>query len=173
MNISYNWLKEYANVDLDVTRVGELLTDSGLEVEGIDDFVSVQGGFEGLVVGEVLTKEKHANADKLNVTTVDLGEGEPVQIVCGAPNVDVGQKVIVAKVGATLYPNEGDAFKIKKGKIRGEASLGMICAEDEIGLGQGHDGIMILDKSLAAGTPIAKVFEVEKDKVIEIYYDFY
>ncbi|MGB1004061.1 MAG: YtpR family tRNA-binding protein, partial [Salibacteraceae bacterium] len=168
MNISYNWLKEYANVDLNVTRVGELLTDSGLEVEGIDDFVSVQGGFEGLVVGEVLTKEKHANADKLNVTTVDLGEGEPVQIVCGAPNVDVGQKVIVATVGATLYPMEGDSFKIKKGKIRGEVSLGMICAEDEIGLGQGHDGIMVLDTDLIPGTPLAEVFDVEHDKTIEI-----
>ena len=168
MNISYNWLKEYANVDLDVTRVGELLTDSGLEVEGIDDFVSVQGGFEGLVVGEVLTCEKHPNADKLNVTTVNIGEDEPVQIVCGAPNVGVGQKVIVATVGSTLYPSEGDSFKIKKGKIRGEASLGMICAEDEIGLGQGHDGIMVLDANLIAGTPLAEVFEVEKDKVIEI-----
>ncbi len=168
MNISYNWLKEYVNVDLDVTRIGELLTDSGLEVEGINDFVSVQGGFDGLLVGEVLTCEKHPNADKLNVTTVNIGEDEPVQIVCGAPNVAVGQRVIVATVGCTLYPIEGDSFKIKKGKIRGEVSLGMICAEDEIGLGQGHDGIMVLDSDLIAGTPLAEVFDVEKDKVIEI-----
>ena len=168
MNISYNWLKEYVNVDLDVTRVGELLTDSGLEVEGIDDFVSVKGGFEGLVVGEVLTCERHENADKLNVTTVNIGENAPLQIVCGAPNVAAGQKVIVATVGCTLYPNEGDSFTIKKGKIRGEASFGMICAEDEIGLGQGHDGIMVLDANLVAGTPLSKVFNVEHDKVIEI-----
>ena len=168
MNISYNWLKEYVNVDLDVARVSELLTDSGLEVEGVNDFVSVQGGFEGLVVGEVLTCEKHPNADKLNLTTVNVGTNEPLNIVCGAPNVAAGQKVIVATVGCTLYPSEGDSFKIKKGKIRGEVSLGMICAEDEIGLGKGHDGIMVLDASLIAGTPLAEVFDVEHDKVIEI-----
>ncbi|MFT5878068.1 MAG: phenylalanyl-tRNA synthetase beta chain, partial [Dokdonia sp.] len=168
MNISYNWLKEYANVDLDVTRIGELLTDSGLEVEGINDFVSVEGGFEGLVVGEVLTCEKHPNADKLNVTTINIGTDEPLNIVCGAPNVAVGQKVIIATVGCTLYPLEGDSFKIKKGKIRGEASHGMICAEDEIGLGQGHDGIMVLDADLIPGTPLAEVFDVEHDKTIEI-----
>lgn len=168
MNISYNWLKEYVNVDLDVTRIGELLTDSGLEVEGIADFVSVQGGFEGLVVGEVLTCEKHPNADKLNVTTINIGGKEPLHIVCGAPNVVVGMKVIIATVGCTLYPIEGDSFKIKKGKIRGEASNGMICAEDEIGLGQGHEGIMELDADLIPGTPLAEVFDVEHDKVIEI-----
>tara|TARA_R110002050_G_scaffold286088_1_gene436074 strand:+ start:17153 stop:19609 length:2457 start_codon:yes stop_codon:yes gene_type:complete len=168
MNISYNWLKEYANVDLNVERVAELLTDSGLEVEGIDDFVSVKGGFEGLVVGEVLTCEKHANADKLSVTTVNVGAEEPLNIVCGAPNVAAGQKVIVATVGCTLYPSEGDSFKIKKGKIRGEVSMGMICAEDEIGLGKGHDGIMVLDAALKAGTPLSEVFEVTHDKVIEI-----
>ena len=168
MNISYNWLKEYANVDLDVERTAELLTDSGLEVEGIDDFVSVKGGFEGLVVGEVLTCEKHPNADKLSVTTVNVGSEEPLNIVCGAPNVAAGQKVIVATVGCTLYPNEGDSFKIKKGKIRGEVSMGMICAEDEIGLGAGHDGIMVLDSNLESGTPLSQVFEVEHDKVIEI-----
>lgn len=168
MNISYNWLKQYANVDLPVERIAELLTDSGLEVEGVDQFVSVKGGFDGLVVGEVMTCEKHPNADKLNVTTINVNGDSHLNIVCGAPNVAVGQKVIIAMVGATLYPTDGDSFKIKKGKIRGEESLGMICAEDEIGLGQGHDGIMVLDSSLKPGTPIAEVFKVEKDQVIEI-----
>ncbi len=168
MNISYNWLKQYVNVDLNVERISELLTDSGLEVEGVNDFVSVPGGFEGLVVGEVLTCEKHPNADKLSVTTVKVDDGEPLHIVCGAPNVAVGQKVIVATVGTTLFPSEGDAFQIKKGKIRGEVSMGMICAEDEIGLGKGHDGILVLDSSLKAGTPLSEVFTVEHDKIIEI-----
>jgi phenylalanyl-tRNA synthetase beta chain len=168
MNISYNWLKEYVDIDLDVNRIGELLTDSGLEVEGIEDFISVKGGFDGLFVGKVLTCEKHPNADKLNITTVNIGQEEPLNIVCGAPNVAVGQKVIVATVGCTLHPNSGESFKIKKGKIRGEVSMGMICAEDEIGLGIGHDGILVLDSSLISGTPISEVFKVEKDKVIEI-----
>ena len=168
MKISYNWLKEYANVDLNVERIAELLTDSGLEVEGIDDFVSVEGGFEGLVVGEVLTCEKHPNADKLSVTTVNVGTDEALNIVCGAPNVAAGQKVIVATVGTTLFPKEGDSFKIKKGKIRGEVSMGMICAEDEIGLGTDHDGIMVLDSATKAGAPISEYFNVEHDKVIEI-----
>jgi len=168
MNISYNWLKEYVDVDLNVDRIGELLTDSGLEVEGIEDFISVPGGFDGLFVGEVLTCEKHPNADKLSVTTVHIGTDEPLNIVCGAPNVATGQKVIVATVGCTLYPVSGESFKIKKGKIRGEVSMGMICAEDEIGLGTNHEGIMVLNDTLVPGTPISEVFKVEKDKVIEI-----
>ena len=167
MQISYNWLKQYLNTNWEVNKTAELLTDLGLEVEGVKEIESIKGGLKGIVIGEVLTCEKHANADKLNVTTVDLGNGEPVQIVCGAPNVAKGQKVPVATVGTTLY--DGDtAFKIKKGKIRGEESLGMICAEDELGLGSSHDGIMVLDKNLVAGTKAAEVFNVESDYMIEI-----
>ncbi|WP_338730823.1 phenylalanine--tRNA ligase subunit beta [Mangrovimonas cancribranchiae] len=168
MKISYNWLKQFIQIDWDAEKTGELLTDLGLEVEGIESFQSVKGGLDGIVVGEVLTCEKHANADRLKVTTVNIGESDPVQIVCGAPNVDKGQKVPVATVGTTLYTPEGEAWKIKKGKIRGEVSQGMICAEDELGLGNSHDGIMVLDNSLTPGTPLAEVFEVENDYVFEI-----
>ncbi|RSK38250.1 phenylalanine--tRNA ligase subunit beta [Mangrovimonas spongiae] len=168
MKISYNWLKQFIQIDWDAEKTGELLTDLGLEVEGIENFQSVKGGLQGIVVGEVLTCEKHANADRLKVTTVNIGEPEPVQIVCGAPNVDKGQKVPVATVGTTLYTPEGEAWKIKKGKIRGEVSHGMICAEDELGLGNSHDGIMVLENSLTPGTPLADVFEVENDYVFEI-----
>lgn len=168
MKISYNWLKQYVNVDLPVDRVSELLTDSGLEVEGVHEFLSVEGGLEGLVVGEVITCEKHPDADKLKVTTVHVGKNEPLQIVCGAPNVAVGLKVIVALVGCTLYPTSGDSFKIKKGKIRGQVSNGMLCAEDEIGLGTGHDGITELNADAVVGTPISEYFNIEKDHTIEI-----
>ncbi|PHQ29147.1 phenylalanine--tRNA ligase subunit beta [Leeuwenhoekiella nanhaiensis] len=168
MQISYNWLKQFINIDWEAEKTGNLLTDLGLEVEGIEDFQSVKGGLKGIVVGHVLTCVKHPNADRLKLTTVDLGEGEPVQIVCGAPNVDAGQKVPVATVGTTLFDDKGEAWKIKKGKIRGEVSNGMICAEDELGLGESHDGIMILDDDLAPGTPLADVFEVEDDLVFEI-----
>ncbi len=168
MQISYNWLKQFINIDWEAEKTGNLLTDLGLEVEGIEDFQSVKGGLKGIVVGHVLTCVKHPNADRLKLTTVDLGDGEPVQIVCGAPNVDAGQKVPVATVGTTLFDDKGEAWKIKKGKIRGEVSNGMICAEDELGLGESHDGIMILDDDLAPGTPLAEVFEVEDDQVFEI-----
>ena len=137
-------------------------------MEGIEEFVSIPGGLEGIVIGEVLTCAKHPDADKLSVTTVDLGEEEPVQIVCGAPNVAAGQKVAVATVGAVLYPEDGEPFKIKKSKIRGEASFGMICAEDELGLGHSHDGIMVLVTDLHNGTPASKYFNIETDSVIEI-----
>ena len=129
MQISYNWLKQFINIDWDAEKTGNLLTDLGLEVEGIEPFQSVKGGLKGIVVGHVLTCVKHPNADRLKLTTVDLGDGEPVQIVCGAPNVDAGQKVPVATVGTTLYDDKGEPWKIKKGKIRGEVSNGMICAE--------------------------------------------
>jgi len=145
MKISYNWLKQFLEIDLEAEKVGEILTDLGLEVEGIETIESVKGSLKGIIVGEVLTCEKHPNADRLKVTTVDLGNGEPIQIVCGAPNVAVGQKVPVATVGTVLYDADGNDFKIKKGKIRGEVSNGMICAEDELGLGNGHDGILVLD----------------------------
>ena len=167
MQISYNWLKQFINIDWDAEKTGNLLTDLGLEVEGIENFQSVKGGLKGIVVGHVLTCVKHPNADRLKLTTVDLGEGEPVQIVCGAPNVDAGQKVPVATVGTTLYDDKGEAWKIKKGKIRGEVSNGMICAEDELGLGESHDGIMILQDDLKPGTPLAEVFEIEDDIVFE------
>ena len=168
MKISYNWLKQFINLDWDAEKTGELLTDLGLEIEGITSFSSVKGGLEGVIVGHVLTCEQHSNADKLKVTTIDLGTGEPVQIVCGAPNVAAGQKVPVATVGTTLYDEEGKPWQIKKGKIRGEVSMGMICAEDELGLGKSHDGILVFDPSLTAGTAVADVVSVENDTVFEI-----
>jgi len=168
MKISYNWLKQFIKIDWDAEKTGELLTDLGLEIEGITPYESVKGGLKGIVVGEVLTCMQHPNADRLKVTTVDIGEGDPVQIVCGAPNVAAGQKVPVATIGTTLYTPEGEAWKIKKGKIRGEESHGMICAEDELGLGESHDGIMVLDESLKVGTAASEVFEIENDDVFEI-----
>ncbi len=168
MKISYNWLKQFLQVDWDAQKTGELLTDLGLEVEGISQFESVKGGLKGIVVGQVLTCEKHPNADKLKLTTVDIGQEAPLQIVCGAPNVAAGQKVPVATVGTTLYTPEGEAWVIKKGKIRGEVSEGMICAEDEIGIGESHDGIMVLNEELIPGTPCSKVFDIENDEVFEI-----
>ncbi|NQY28301.1 MAG: phenylalanine--tRNA ligase subunit beta, partial [Flavobacteriaceae bacterium] len=168
MKISYNWLKQFIKIDWEAERTGDLLTDLGLEVEGINTYQSIKGGLEGIVVGHVIACEQHSNADKLRVTKVDIGSGEPIQIVCGAPNVAVGQKVPVATIGTVLYDEDGSDFKIKKGKIRGEESHGMICAEDELGLGKGHDGIMVLEESLKPGTPCAEVFNIEDDLVFEI-----
>ena len=168
MKISYNWLKQFIKTDWDAEKTGDLLTDLGLEVEGISIYQSIKGGLKGIVVGEVVSCEQHSNADKLRVTKVDIGTGEHIQIVCGAPNVAQGQKVPVATIGTVLYDAEGNDFKIKKGKIRGEESHGMICAEDELGLGKGHDGIMVLDKKLKPGTPCAEVFNIENDQVFEI-----
>jgi len=168
MKISYNWLKQFINIDLKSEDTAEVLTDLGLEVEGVEKFESLKGGLEGVVIGHVLTCTQHTNADKLKVTTVDIGTGTPIQIVCGASNVAVGQKVPVATIGTKLYDKEGESFEIKKGKIRGEESHGMICAEDELGLGDSHEGIMILDSSLAPGTAAAKVFKIETDEVFEI-----
>jgi len=167
MKISYNWLQDYIKVNLPIEQVSELLTDLGLEVEGIEKIESIKGGLQGLVVGKVLTCEQHPNADKLKVTTVDIGLEEPVQIVCGAPNVAKGQTVPVATIGTVLY--DGDtSFKIKKSKLRGEVSQGMICSADEIGLGKDHDGIMVLDNTIEIGKPLAEVFNIESDYVIEI-----
>ncbi|MFC4220037.1 phenylalanine--tRNA ligase subunit beta [Flagellimonas marina] len=168
MKISYNWLKQFLQIDWDSQKTGELLTDLGLEVEGIASFESVKGGLKGVVVGHVLTCVQHPNADRLKLTTVDVGQETPLQIVCGAPNVAAGQKVPVATIGTTLYTKEGEAWQIKKGKIRGEESQGMICAEDELGLGESHDGIMVLNEALEPGTPCSKVFEIENDEVFEI-----
>ncbi len=167
MKISYNWLKNYIKVNLDANKVSELLTDSGLEVEGLEKIQTIKGGLEGLMVGEVLTKEKHPDADRLNVTTISVGNDEPLNIVCGAPNVQVGQKVVIATIGTTLYSGE-ESFKIKKSKIRGQLSEGMICAEDEIGMGKGHDGILVLEPSTQVGMLVKDYFKIEDDYVFEI-----
>ncbi len=168
MKISFNWLKDYIQLNDTAENIGKLLTDTGLEVEGLEEFETVKGGLKGIVIGEVLTCEKHPNADKLKITTVDIGNDLVSPIVCGAPNVEAGQKVVVATVGSTLHPVEGESFKIKKAKIRGEISEGMICAEDEIGLGSSHDGIMVLDTDLPNGTSAAQYFKLENDQVFEI-----
>ena len=168
MKISYNWLKQFIKIDWNAADIAALLTDLGLEVEVVEKYQSVKGGLDGVVVGHVLTCEKHPNADRLKVTTVNLGDGNPVQIVCGAPNVAAGQKVPVATIGTTLFDKDGQPFKIGKGKIRDVESFGMICAEDELGLGKSHDGIMILDANLKPGTPAAKVFNIEDDEIFEV-----
>lgn len=168
MKISYNWLKQFIKLPEAPEATGELLTDLGLEVEGLDKFQSIKGGLEGIVVGHVLECKSHPNADKLQLTNVDLGNGEQVQIVCGAPNIAAGQRVPVATIGTTLYDENGEAWPIKKGKIRGEASFGMICSEKEIGFGQSHEGIMVMKDDLIPGTPVAEIFDVENDQVFEI-----
>ena len=168
MKISYNWLKEYLPVTNSVEETSYLLTHCGLEVENVEAFQSMKGGLEGLFVGEVKTCTKHPNADKLSLTTVDTGDGVLLPIVCGAPNIAAGQKVIVAKVGAKLFPVSGEPFEIKKSKIRGEVSEGMICAEDEIGLGTSHAGVMVLPEDTRVGMTAAEFFKVENDLVLEI-----
>jgi len=168
MKISYNWLKQFLKTDWTPEQTSELLTDLGLEVEGLETYQSVKGGLKGIVVGEVLTCEKHPNADKLKVTTVDVGANSPLQIVCGAPNVAAGQKVPVATIGTVLYTDQGESWTIKKGKIRGEESFGMICAEDELGLGKSHDGILVLGSDIKVGTLAADIFDIENDVVFEI-----
>ncbi len=167
MKISYNWLKDYLDFELSPEKLSELLTDSGLEVEGLEKWQSVTGGMEGIVIGKVITCEKHPNADKLSVTTVDVGDGRILPIVCGAPNVAAGQKVVVATVGTKLYDGE-NAFEIKKAKLRGEVSEGMICAEDEIGVGTSHDGIMVLDDNAQTGMPAKEYFNISEDYIFEI-----
>jgi phenylalanyl-tRNA synthetase beta chain len=168
MKISFNWLNEYIKPGLSAAEAGAKLTACGLEVESIENFESVAGGLRGLVVGEVKEKSKHPNADKLSLTKVDVGGAELLSIVCGAPNVEAGQKVIVATVGTMVHPTTGEPFEIKKSKIRGELSEGMICAEDEIGLGDSHAGIMILDANAKVGTPAAEFFGLASDAVLEI-----
>ncbi|MPT33315.1 MAG: phenylalanine--tRNA ligase subunit beta [Chryseobacterium sp.] len=169
MKISNNWLKDYIKTDLNSEKISAYLTDIGLEVEGVDKFESVKGSLEGIVVGKVLTCEKHPNADKLSKTTVDVGNGKALEIVCGAPNVAAGQTVPVAVVGTKIYAKDGSSFEIKKAKIRGEVSEGMICAEDELGLSDDHGGIMVLDETkYEVGTPFAGYFELTNDEVYEI-----
>lgn len=167
MKISYNWIKDYLKIDLEPSKVAEILTGIGLEIEGMEEWVSVKGGLEGVVIGEVLTCKKHPDADKLSVTTVDTGGQVPLQIVCGAPNVAAGQKVPVATTGSILYKGD-ESFEIKKSKIRGELSEGMICAEDELGLGTSHEGIMVLDSKSKPGTPAKNYFNIVSDVVFEI-----
>ena len=167
MKISYKWLKDLMNFNLTAEEAAAYLTDCGLEVEGVETFETVKGGLRGLKIGEVLTCEAHPNSDHLHVTTVNVGEAEPLHIVCGAPNVAAGQKVVVATIGTVLY-NGDESFTIKKSKLRGEPSEGMICAEDEIGLGNSHDGIMVLPEEAVPGTPAAEYFHVESDTIFEI-----
>ena len=162
MNISYKWLKEYVDFDMTAQEVAEALTSIGLEVGSVDEVQTIRGGLKGLVVGEVLTCEAHPDSDHMHVTTVDLGDGnEPTQVVCGAHNVAAGQKVIVATLGTKLYDGDSE-FVIKKSKLRGVESYGMICAEDEIGVGMGHDGIMVLPADTPVGTPAATYFRSRK-----------
>ena len=169
MKISNNWLKEFIKTDLKTEKVGEYLTDIGLEVEGIEKYESIRGSLEGIVVGKVLTCEKHPNADKLKLTTVDTGNGNILHIVCGAPNVEAGQTVPVAVVGTKIYDKTGNFFEIKEAKLRGEVSQGMICAEDELGLSDDHGGIMVLDpKKYTVGSNFSNYFEIEKDEIFEI-----
>lgn len=167
MKISYNWLKDYIKTDLEPEKLGQILTDIGLEVEGIETHEEVKGGLKNFYIGEVMTCGKHPNADKLSVTTVNVGFGEPLNIVCGAPNVAAGQKVVVAVEGAELYMGD-KSFTIKKTKLRGEPSEGMICAEDEIGMGKSHDGILVLENGVKVGTPAAEYFNLKTDTIFEI-----
>ncbi len=167
MKISFNWLKKYIDTEISVEEAGQILTDTGLEVESIEKIEAVKGGLEGVVIGKVLMCEKHPDADKLNVTTVDIGT-ETLQIVCGAPNVVAGQTVVVATVGCTLYPKPDEPFKIKAAKIRGVDSFGMLCAEDELGIGESHAGIMVLPDDLKIGSNAATYFDLEDDYQLEI-----
>jgi len=167
MNISYNWLKDYIETDLTPQEMADALTSIGLETGSVEEVETIKGGLEGLFIGEVLTCEDHPNSDHLHITTVNVGEGEPLQIVCGAPNVAVGQKVVVAVNGTQLYSGD-ESFTIKKSKIRGVESNGMICAEDEIGIGTSHDGIIVLPENAIVGTPAKKYYNVESDYVLEV-----
>ena len=168
MKISINWLKEYVQTDSNPVEISEILTNLGLEVEKIESFESIKGGLEGVVAGKVIECVKHPNADRLKLTSIDLGNNQISEIVCGAPNIEKGQMVPVAVVGSKIYTNEGVEIKIKKSKIRGVVSNGMVCAEDEIGLGDSHDGIMVLDKKIKPGTPLSQIFNVNSDSILEI-----
>lgn len=167
MNISYNWLKEYVDFDLTPTETADALTSIGLEVDGVEEIQTIKGGLEGLVIGEVLTCEQHPNSDHMHVTTVNLGTGEPVQIVCGAPNVTAGEKVVVATLGTKLYDGD-NCFIIKKSKLRGIESNGMLCAEDEIGIGEDHSGIIVLPNDAIVGMPAKDYYHIKNEFVIEV-----
>lgn len=168
MTIAYNWLKEYIDIPETPEDLGKILTSTGLEVESVESFESIKGGLAGLVIGEVLTCVKHPNADKLSLTTVDVGKDNPLHIVCGAPNIAKGQKVVVAVPGTTIYPTKGEPFTIKTAKIRGELSEGMICAEDEVGLGENHAGVMVLETTAINGTSASWFFNIQSDYILEI-----
>ncbi|MDA9749411.1 phenylalanine--tRNA ligase subunit beta [Flavobacteriaceae bacterium] len=168
MKISINWLKDYLKTDHSPEEISEILTNLGLEVEKISSFESIKGGLAGVVAGKVLECGKHPNADRLKVTSIDIGNNKVCEIVCGAPNIDKGQIVPVATVGSKIYTNQGEEIKIKKSKIRGVISNGMVCAEDEIGLGDSHEGIMVLEKNIKPGTPVSQIFNIQSDKILEI-----
>src|SRR5258705_1906307 len=170
MTISYKWLSEYLPVTVEPERLSRILTSIGLEVESLSEYEEIKGGLKGLVIGEVLSTEKHPNADKLTLTKVNIGDKEPLSIVCGAPNVAAGQKVVVAPVGTTIYPAKGDPITMKVAKIRGTESHGMICAEDEIGLGESHAGIIVLPAAAKAGMKARDWFHpyIYDDHIFEI-----
>jgi len=167
MKISYNWLKQFINVSDNEIETGKLLTELGLEVEGITKFESLKGGLHKVVTGKVVSCKKHPNADRLKVTIVDVGQDDNLQIVCGAPNVDINQIVAVALVGSKLFFNNQEV-EIKKSKIRGELSQGMICAEDELGIGASHDGILVFKKQYSPGTPLSNIYNIENDFIFDI-----
>ena len=169
MNISFKWLKDYLKSDLTAEEAATILTDIGLEIEGFERVESIKGGLAGVVVGEVLTCTNHPDSDHLHLTTVDVGSGEPLQIVCGASNCRQGLKVMVATIGTTLHPIDSEEeFKIKKSKIRGVESFGMLCAEDELGIGRDHAGIMELNPEAVVGTPAKEYLGLEEDYLLEI-----
>ena len=170
MTISYNWLSDYLPEKIETEKLSKILTSIGLEVESIEAYEEVKGGLKGLVIGEVMECEKHPDADKLSLTKIAIGNGNLLQIVCGAPNVAIGQKVVVATIGSTIYPSSSAPFTIKKAKIRGAESNGMICAEDEIGLGQSHAGIMVLPADAKVGTAATEYFNTYNDIIFEIGY---
>ena len=167
MNISYNWLKKYLDFNLSPDELAAALTSIGLETGSVEEVESIRGGLRGIVIGKVLTCVEHPNSDHLHITTVDLGDGAETQIVCGAPNVAAGQTVVVATVGTTLYDGDKE-FAIKKSKIRGVESFGMICAEDEIGVGTSHDGIIVIADDVKPGTPAAEFYGLTSDYVLEV-----
>ena len=167
MKISYNWIKQFINLKDNTEDTSQLLTELGLEVEGVSNFESIKGGLNNVVIGKVISCEKHPNADRLKVTKVNVGQEEDLQIVCGAPNVESGQTVAVAMIGAKLYFND-DEIIIKRSKIRGESSEGMICAEDELGLGKSHEGIIVFKKEYKPGTLVKKIYNVENDEIFDI-----
>ena len=168
MKISYCWLKEHLDFNLDPISTADILTDIGLEVERTETYENIKGSLSGLVVGEILSIEKHPNADRLSITKVDIGDIENYTIICGASNIENNQKVIVAKPGVTIYPKKGEPIKIKKAKIRGQESFGMICAEDEVGLGDNHEGVVILNSSSKIGSDVKDYFDVRIDTIFEI-----
>jgi phenylalanyl-tRNA synthetase beta chain len=168
MKISYNWISEYLTGQTEPEKLSRILTSVGLEVESLEKFEEIKGGLKGLVVGEVMECVKHPEADKLKLTKINIGNGEPLQIVCGAPNVAVGQKVVVATVGSTIFPLTGEPMQINKAKIRGVESFGMICAEDEIGVGNSHEGILILPETSEVGSELSNLIKPYKDWIFEI-----